>query len=243
MKPHIPLLLALLFPMALFGATAGTYVATADPNANPDGTLNGVGVDVWTCDLPGGGGSSGSFFASPSWALYSISSQATATHAFDGGNLLTGQSVAINFANGGMASGHSVGINFVSGGTVVFSLYFQGGGPGTYSYTDAGGIGQNSGVSFYYFGTNTLTFTKTALGYSASFGGASTPNGWSGTLSNNSVDQIQVFNDSHQNTGDNQVFFSDLAISGVPEPSSIGVVMGVGLFALILKRRLRSHTS
>jgi hypothetical protein len=199
-------------------------------------------VDVWTCDLPGGPGSSGSFLdGGTRWALYSISNQATATHTFEGGNLVTNQSVSLNFVNAGMAAGHSVGINLVAGGNVVFSLYYTGGGPGTYSYTDAGGSGQNSGVGFSYYGTNTLTFTVTSSGYTASFGGASTPVGWSGTLANVAIDQIQIFNDSHQNTGDNQVYFSALNISAVPEPSQYGMAMGAVLMAIALRSRVRGR--
>ncbi|MGH8047201.1 MAG: PEP-CTERM sorting domain-containing protein, partial [Chthoniobacterales bacterium] len=205
--------------------------------------LNGNPVAIWTCDLPGGGGSSGSFFASPSWALYSISNQATATHTFIGGNLLNNQSVTLNFANGGMASGHSVGINFLAGNTVVFSLYFLGGGGGDYTYNDAGGTGLDSGVGFSYFGTNALSFTLTNTGYSASFGGASPSHSWSGTLANIAVDQIQVYNDSHQNTGDNQVYWNSLSVSGVPEPSTFGAALGIAMLSLAVKRRLRNRRS
>jgi hypothetical protein len=218
-----------------------SYVATADPNLNPDGTLNGNPVDIWTCDF--GGGNAGSFFAAPSWAFYSITSQATATHTFDGGALATNQTVSLNFVNAGMASGHGVGINLLAGGSVVFSLYFTGGGGGNYIYTDSGGTGQDSGVGFSYYGTNVLSFTKTSTGYTAGFGGASTPNSWSGTLASNSVDQIQVFNDSHQNTGDNQVYWSSLQVAGVPEPSSYGAMLGVALIAIALKNRMRRRQS
>jgi hypothetical protein len=214
---------------------------TADPNLNPDAIDNFDNpADVWTCDLPGGPGSSGSFLdGGTRWALYSISSQATATHTFLGGNLAANQSVSVDFVNTGMASGHSVGINLMAGGSVVFSLYFTGDGPGTYSYTDAGGTGQNSGVGFSYYGTNTLTFTLTSTGYTASFGGASTPAGWSGTLANVAVDQIQIFNDSHQNTSDNQVYFSTLSFSAVPEPGSVALTIVGMAGALFFRRRSR----
>jgi hypothetical protein len=237
MKKITTLFLAtIVTPCALFAATPAVYVPTASPSSNPDATVGGIPVDAWITNLPSG---SGDFFASPSWALYSISAEASATHTFAGGALLTNQTVSVNFANGGMANGFAVGIRLLSAGTPVFSLYFLGGGPGTYSYSDAGGSGQNSGVDFSYFGTNTLSFTKTVTGYAASFGGASPSNGWSGTLSLSSVDSIQVFNDSHQNTGDNQVYWNSLSVSGVPEPSSFGVILGVGLLALILGRRMR----
>ncbi|MGH8048017.1 MAG: PEP-CTERM sorting domain-containing protein [Chthoniobacterales bacterium] len=238
MKLLVPLFCILLSPTVLSAATVISYTATADPNLSPDSVDNfGNPADAWVCTLPGSGTfDTGSYFAGGvSWATYSVSQKASAFHFFEGGDLAVDQGVSLVFANAGMATGHSVGINISSGVTPLFSLYFTGGGPGTYSYMDAAGSGQDTGEPFSFYGSNTLTFTLTsATTYAASFG----THAWTGTLTGDPVTAIEVFNDADQGA-DNSVFFNSLAVYAVPEPSIaalalIGVV--VGTFSLRRKR-------
>ncbi|MGH8048456.1 MAG: PEP-CTERM sorting domain-containing protein [Chthoniobacterales bacterium] len=240
MKKYLALLLGLL-PCAAMAATNYSYTATAAPGSNPDATRNpgGTAVDVWT--MTGGGTNTFNPFAvPPAWYSTSTgpSAQPLATHAFVGGGLLTGQVLKIDLALEWVGTDKDVGIELLSGGTVVFSLYFRGNNPGgvwRYSNGPRPAIGVNgttTGIAYGFDTWNTFTFTKTATGYNANFGGA-----FSNALGGGSIDQIRVYNDAEQSSNGN-FFWRELNLSGVPEPSSYGAIMGIAALAIALKRRL-----
>lgn len=228
---------------ALAGARAATnvtYTATFDPNSNPDAVdqLSNP-VDVWTCSFTGNSTQTGSYFSSGSWALYSISADAVATHTLDGGALNSGQMIGITFLNQGVATGQEVGINLLSGATVEFSLYFLGGGIGDYQYTDGTVTGQDSGEGYAYNQSIPFGFALTgSASYAATFGTSS----WTGTLASNSVDGISVF-DSAENPGDNgNVLFGGLTVAPVPEPGA-PALLGAAACAAVVLRSVRRRAS
>jgi hypothetical protein len=227
---------ALLLAGVAHAATLVTYTATADPNLNPDGLADGVTpVDVWQMTLPA---DTGTFFDAgrTAWASFSLTTataEAVGEHTFVGGALTSGQGVELGFANKGVLGGRQVGIRLNSGGTTVFSLFFEGGGPGYYQYTDNATTGGDTGQGFAYDSFLDFSFTLTsATSYNATFGSGS----FSGTVDNLSIDTIEVFNDAREAGGNNDVFFRDLAV--VPEPSSVLLLASVvGVMAVILRRR------
>jgi hypothetical protein len=242
MKKYLLLLFGLL-PCAAMASTNYSYVATAAPGSNPDATRNpgGTAVDVWTMTSPGNGNNP--YAVPPAWYSTSTNSQAVASHSFVGGALLTGQVLKIDLALEWVGTDRDVGIELLSGGTTVFSLYFRGGNPGgVWRYTNGvrpaiGVNGTTTGIAYGFDAWNTFTFTKTSGGYNANFGGA-----FSGVLSGNSIDQIRVFNNAQESSNGN-FFWRELSLTGVPEPSTYGVAMGVMAIALILKRRVRNRDS
>jgi hypothetical protein len=230
---------ALLLVGVAQAATLVTYTATADPNLNPDGLADGVtSVDVWQMTLPGGPSSTGSFFNGPpdnEWASYSTTAAtgvALAEHIFVGGALTAGQGIQIDFANQGITASRQVGIRLNSGATTVFTLFYEGGGPGFYQYTDSVTTGGNAGES-YGFGTYfDFAFNLTSdTTYSATFGSGS----FVGDIVSSPIDRIIVFNDAQNSAG--AVFFRDLAV--IPEPSSAALLLLSALGMAAIRRGKR----
>jgi hypothetical protein len=214
------------------------FVASADPGIAPDS--NGNTSDAWTVSTvvpPGGGNGAGSFFGfGDNWVLYSFpdgptAGSAFADHTFAGGALAVGETVSIRWANRAIQAGSSVGVSLMSSSTPAVTVRYMGQNPvDTYLYDDAGGNGQAVGQTFMYETLSPFTFALTsATTYSASYNGVP----WSGTLAG-AIDGIRVFNAAGGNGSD--IFFNNLTVARVPEPSCLALAMLVGI-GLAARRR------
>jgi len=239
MKKVIYYGLPLLAATSLQGATLTSVIATGSPSSdgwavnfsNPgDGSQNGE----FNGDSANNGGGSAAGAGATAWALYANTDQLSeAFFTLAGGALTTNQVVSLDFDNGPIDQGGSVGVTFLSGG--VESLAFTIGGADTnYGVTDDGGF-TTSPVTLTSDGLN-LAVTLTGSGaYSLNAGGTII----TGNLKESSIDQVRVFNFNAGSGDSHNVFFNNLSVTAVPEPSSTAL-LGLGGLSLLLRRRRNS---
>ena len=217
-------------------ATLQSISATGSPSADGwvvnldsgDGTKNGE----FNGDSATNGGGSAAGAGNAAWALYANSeNNASATFTLAGGALSVGQIASLDFDNGWIDSPFIVGVYFLNGGTEVLNFTFTG---GETNYALSDGTTTDTGIGFTADGFN-LAVTLTALGsYSLNVDG----NVFAGTLNNGqtSFDQIRVRNSSAGEGVERNVFFNNLSVTQVPEPSS-SALLALGGFALVVRRR------
>lgn len=221
-------------------ATIQTISATNSPSlegwsvnlTSGDGAQNG---EFSGDSASNGGGSSGAGAGATAWALYANSDQtAEAVYSLGGGALTVGQAVALDFDNGYVNTGGTVGVTFLNGGTEVLAFTFAGGDP---NYAIFDGVTTDSGIGFTADGFNVALNLTASGAYSLNAGG----NVFNGTLNNGqtTLDQVRVFNFNAGGGDDFNVFFNNLSVTNVPEPSSTAL-LGLGGLSLLLHRRRNS---
>lgn len=217
-------------------ATLQSISATGNPSADGwsvsldsgDGTKNGE----FNGDSATNGGGSAAGAGSAAWALYANDgNNASATFTLAGGALSVGQIASLDFDNGWIDTPSVVGVRFLNSGVEVLGFTFTGG-QANYNLSD--GTTTDTGIGFTADGLN-LALTLTSLGnYSLNVSG----NVFTGTLNNGqtSFDQVRVVNESAGGGVERNVFFNNLSVTQVPEPSS-SALLALGGLALVIRRR------
>jgi hypothetical protein len=248
MKPTILALALALLTSAAQAATIISYTATQSPGSNPDGTItyNGSGnANVWTVggagggdfsgDSAGNGDDNGGGAGSTAWALHSSAGQTRdAVHTLLGGALSVGQAIELDFDNGYINNGGIVGVSLRNSSDQNLFEFFFTGGQASYQKNDSGGTAL-TGKGFTDDGFKFSFNLNSTTGYSAMLGSTAL----SGNLINSgdqAIAKVRVFtfNNNGPPTGDNDVFFNNLAIA--PEPSRVLFSL-VGLSILMFRRR------
>ncbi len=231
-------------------ATVISYTATADPNNNPDGTITAGGsgsTNVWTRSTSGTAGSfsgnsadngdgNGAGAGNPAWGIWSnLGGVSNTVHTFAGGALGPNQLLELDFDNGSVDLGATVGVSLWNASNQNLFEFFFVGGAANYSKNDLGGtVSTSKGYTDDGFKFSFLLNSATT--YSADLGGTSL----SGSLLNpgsQDITQIRVFTANNNGGAPRDVFFNNLSITSVPEPSRALLFFGGVLFAVTRRRR------
>ena len=200
--------------VAAVASSSAAVFQTVTASGNP--STNG-----WTLD------NSNEFSSGDNWAIYGPEN---AVRSF--GDLLVGESVAIDLSTLGVASGDFVGVDFRDGGTTGIGFNFQGGGS-NYNRFDGTSGSVSTSIGFTT-SLQTLTLTNVDnTNYTLTVGGSSFT---SLTLAGGAtaIDTIRVFNET--SGSGNDVLFNNFVV--VPEPGSFALLAGLlGLSFVALRRR------
>ena len=200
--------------VAAVASSSAAVFQTVTASGNP--STNG-----WTLD------NGNEFSSGDNWAIYGPEN---AVRSF--GDLLVGESVAIDLSTLGVASGDFVGVDFRDGGTTGIGFNFQGGGS-NYNRFDGTSGSVSTSIGFTT-SLQTLTLTNVDnTNYTLTVGGSSFT---SLTLAGGAtaIDTIRVFNET--SGSGNDVLFNNFVV--VPEPGSFALLAGLlGLSFVALRRR------
>lgn len=266
-------LLALAMVLALVAAGSSkadlfSYTAQSEPNASPDanrfvnGSPTGT-VNLWMASFTGGPSNSGSFIGdsgangggsiagagNPAWALYANSGHtatATASVVGDLGRELSKktESISIDFDNGWIDGGGSVGIRFLDGTNAIVSELRFTGGESNYKIFDSVS-NFDTGIGFTANGLNVKLELEDKLGGYSLTVGAFTFAGRTLAAGANSVASVAVYNAFAGSFSERDIFFNNLQISSIPEPSSMVAlsILSLGTSGIYLKRRRSAKRS
>ena len=234
MKKTILITTASAFCGLAHAATLQSVISTGAPSSDGWAITLTSGDAGQNGDFSGNSGTngdgSGAGAGASAWALYANTGQtASAVYTLAGGGLSIGQSLSLDFDNGNIDLGGSVGMVLLNGGTEAFAFTFTGG-DANYSIFD--GATTDTGVGFTDDGQN-VSITLTSAGTYSVDGTLLT-----GTFNNGqtTIDEVRVFNFNAGAGGPSNLFFNNLSVTQVPEPSSSALLTLAGL-ALILRRR------
>lgn len=222
------------------GSNGGTGFTVWDLSGNNnDSTTNFAGYFLASSTAGSGdintGGNSFGIYANPATAF------ANANRGFAQGDLLSGQTfslqLAVNFRNG------NKGLNLYSGTTQLFNFNVGG---DNYSFTPAGGTGTNLSFAYQADSVFTLSFTRT-IGTAFDVSIVRTSNaGGTETFSQSfdfgaSINNFRLYNSGTDDGGAaNNLYFNNLAISAVPEPTTLSLVaIGTAFGGWAFTRRRR----
>ena len=217
------------------GPNAGFFIGSSTDNDNGNLLPAGDAADINTPDNSTGN----------AWGMYANSgSLATATRDFTGGDLGVGQSFSLAFDNGNIQTGSSDTLSLLdsSGSTTLFQFGFAGG-MSDYFCTDAGSTAADTGVGFTYFGLDTVFTLTTASTYSFTITPIDTAisaKTITGTI-NDSIAGFQAVDDNAGSGSGSNFYINSVAVSAVPIPATLGLVLagGLGLAVMRLNNRRR----
>lgn len=237
---------ALVFAANHSNAQLIAYDAATNSTYNSGFSGNGgFGFGAWTLSTPGGGG----YISGDTPRLFGLwnngvlpGSSSTATRDFSSA-LAVGEAFTTSYINGHLnSSSEQEGFNLLdASGNILFSYWQQGGNTPDGDYLDANGADIATGFAYNFSQLNSYQFTLTGS-TTYTFTDLSTLASFDGTLSG-TVDKVQYFRESlagdPQNGGGGGTDFKffDMAITAVPEPSSIAIAALGGLGLLAIRRR------
>ena len=208
-------------------------------------TNGGTGFGAWSFGTTGGGGHFIGLTGegqNPSFGLFAggtAGNTSSADRQFTGA-LSDGQTFSVDLGNTNVATGGVIGLNLLDGANVVFTIKFTGGGT-TWQQNNGG---SDFGIAQSFAANTPLNFTFTLVSgasktYNYTFGSAS-GTAFVGSVGNyTNITGVRFFSNaqgSNENVGAN-----NLAISAVPEPSSLTLLAGpaiLGAWFFARRRRL-----
>ncbi len=225
-----------------------------------DGANGGSGFGSWTVDTTPSGSfgtvQSGAMGANEPGSYFTVGftsgyvGDVTATRSLTGGVLQPGQSFDITTAPAQAKTGTNVGFSLQdSSGNTLFSLFVEGGSSNNF-YTDLNNNGTKiTPVTYNFEKLDNVVFTLLdAVGdYQLTISGSSVTGGTdtiTGAINNTSgISQFQLFyNSSGANLSPDEGQFNNLAVSAVPEPSTLAMlIFGASAFAAAAVRRRKAR--
>ncbi|MEY2487466.1 MAG: hypothetical protein QOH39_3114 [Verrucomicrobiota bacterium] len=211
-------------------ATSGHFIGDSTTNGSaPSGGINSLGDGAW--------------------GLFANSGTTSGAIRPFSGDLSIGDTFSMQIDQGFQDGGSTVGIGLQnSSGQNLFELYYIGGDSvNSWKINSAAGqqnLSPNVGFSTDGFNvTFTLQASNMFTGTFSDMHGNSTA--FSGTLTSQTggegLSQVRLFNSNAGNGDTNNVFFNNMAISAVPEPSTLSLLAGpaiLGAWFFVRRRRV-----
>ncbi len=226
------------------GTGFGAWVLTSGTNSGFFmGSSSGNGANPPSGNIDTGG---------TSWGMFASGGDtASAVRPFTGPNngrqLAVNQSISLAMDNGVVETGGMVGFSLDDGlGAARFEFYYLGGDSVDSYKININGTQFNLNLPFTANGFSNITFT---LGASNAWSLSLTENGVAGTMTYSSasfsnlamsnIAQISLFDFNGGSAVNDFVYFNDLSINAVPEPSVLCLLAGPAILSgwLFLRRR------